>query len=61
MMFRGLPWQQLPPCLGSDPVDQGQKKIDVAKEVGKLIAARLQTLGVDKIVFDRGRFLIMAA
>lgn len=36
---------------------QGKKKIDVAKEVGKLIAARLQTLGIDKIVFDRGRFL----
>jgi large subunit ribosomal protein L18 len=36
---------------------KGKKKIDVAKEVGKLIATRLQTLGVDKIVFDRGRFL----
>ena len=36
---------------------QGKKKIDVAKEVGKLIATRLQTLGIDKIVFDRGRFL----
>jgi len=31
--------------------------VDVAKEVGKLIAARLQTLGVEKVVFDRGRFL----
>jgi large subunit ribosomal protein L18 len=29
----------------------------VAKEVGKLIAAHLQTLGVEKVVFDRGRFL----
>ena len=36
---------------------KGKKKIEVAKEVGKLIATRLQTLGVDKIVFDRGRFL----
>ncbi len=36
---------------------QGKKKIDVAREVGKLIAVRLQTLGVDKVVFDRGRFL----
>ena len=36
---------------------KGKKKIEVAKEVGKLIATRLQTLGVEKIVFDRGRFL----
>jgi large subunit ribosomal protein L18 len=36
---------------------KGKKKTDVAREVGKLIATRLQTLGVDKIVFDRGRFL----
>ena len=34
-----------------------KKKVEVAKEVGKLIATRLQTLGVDKVVFDRGRFL----
>lgn len=33
------------------------KKVEIAKEVGKLIATRLQTLGVDKVVFDRGRFL----
>jgi large subunit ribosomal protein L18 len=36
---------------------KGKKKVEVAKEVGKLIATRLQNLGVDKIVFDRGRFL----
>ena len=36
---------------------KGKKKVDVAKEVGKLIAKRLQSLGVDKVVFDRGRFL----
>ena len=36
---------------------QGKKKVDVAREVGRLIATRLQTLGVDKVVFDRGRFL----
>lgn len=36
---------------------KGIKKIDVAREVGKLIASRLQTLGVEKVVFDRGRFL----
>jgi len=36
---------------------KGKKKTEVAKEVGKLIAVRLQALGIDKIVFDRGRFL----
>lgn len=36
---------------------KGIKKADVAREVGKLIAARLLTLGVEKVVFDRGRFL----
>ena len=36
---------------------KNKKKIDVAKEVGKLIAKRLQALGIDKVVFDRGRFL----
>jgi large subunit ribosomal protein L18 len=36
---------------------RGIKKVEVAREVGKLIAARLQTRGVEKVVFDRGRFL----
>ena len=36
---------------------KGKKKVEVAQEVGKLIAVRLQAIGVDKIVFDRGRFL----
>lgn len=36
---------------------QGKKKVDVAREVGKLIATRLLALGVDKVVFDRGGFL----
>jgi len=36
---------------------KGIKKVDVAREVGKLIAARLQVQGIDKVVFDRGRFL----
>ncbi|HOW57503.1 MAG TPA: 50S ribosomal protein L18 [Smithellaceae bacterium] len=36
---------------------KGKKKIEVAKEVGRLIASRLQALGVNKVVFDRGRFL----
>ena len=38
-------------------VIKDKKKVEVAKEVGKLIATRLKNLGVDKIVFDRGRFL----
>ncbi|MBN1365232.1 MAG: 50S ribosomal protein L18 [Syntrophaceae bacterium] len=36
---------------------KNKKKVDVAKEVGKLIAERLKARGIDKIVFDRGRFL----
>jgi large subunit ribosomal protein L18 len=36
---------------------KGKKKVDIAKEVGKLIAIRLQSLGVDKVIFDRGNFL----
>ncbi|MCX5848485.1 MAG: 50S ribosomal protein L18 [Deltaproteobacteria bacterium] len=36
---------------------KGKKKVDIAKEVGKLIADRLKSIGVDKVVFDRGRFL----
>ena len=36
---------------------KGKKKVEIAGEVGRLIAARLQALGVDKVVFDRGRFL----
>jgi large subunit ribosomal protein L18 len=44
-------------CKDLAPKIKGKKKVEIAKEVGKLIAARLQTLGVDKVVFDRGRFL----
>ena len=36
---------------------KGKNKVDVAKEVGKLIAARLKAKGIEKVVFDRGRFL----
>jgi large subunit ribosomal protein L18 len=36
---------------------KGEKKVDEAKEVGRLIAQRLKALGINKIVFDRGRFL----
>ena len=35
----------------------GMKKIDAAKEVGKLLSKRLITKGIDQVVFDRGRFL----
>lgn len=35
----------------------GKKKVDSAKEVGKLIAKRLQEIGVAEVVFDRGRYL----
>ena len=33
------------------------KKSEAAKEVGKLVAARLKAIGIEKAVFDRGRFL----
>ncbi len=36
---------------------QGMKKTDAAKEVGKLVSQRLLALGVEQVVFDRGRFL----
>jgi large subunit ribosomal protein L18 len=35
----------------------GQKKIDVAKAVGMLVAKRLKEAGIENVVFDRGRFL----
>ncbi|MDD5168869.1 MAG: 50S ribosomal protein L18 [Syntrophales bacterium] len=33
------------------------KKVDVAKEVGKLVSNRLKAIGIEEAVFDRGRFL----
>lgn len=33
------------------------KKVDQAREVGKLVSKRLQDMGVSQVVFDRGRFL----
>jgi large subunit ribosomal protein L18 len=33
------------------------KKSEAAKEVGKLVAERLKAIGIEKAVFDRGRFL----
>lgn len=35
----------------------GLKKVDAAKEVGKLLAKRLSEKKIEKAVFDRGRFL----
>ncbi|MFA4916671.1 MAG: 50S ribosomal protein L18 [Syntrophales bacterium] len=35
----------------------GLKKIDASKEVGKLLANRLKMIGVEQVVFDRGRYL----
>ena len=35
----------------------GLKKIEAAKAVGALLAKRLQGVGVEDVVFDRGRFL----
>lgn len=35
----------------------GLKKVDAAKEVGKLLAERLRAIGIEEVVFDRGRFL----
>ena len=35
----------------------GLKKVDAAKEVGKLVSKKLQALGILQIVFDRGRYL----
>jgi large subunit ribosomal protein L18 len=35
----------------------GMKRIDEAREVGKLLAKRLRDAGIENVVFDRGRFL----
>jgi large subunit ribosomal protein L18 len=35
----------------------GLKKVDAAKQVGKLVAQRLLKKGITEAVFDRGRFL----
>lgn len=33
------------------------KKVDQAREVGKCLSKRLQAMGIDRVVFDRGRYL----
>ncbi|MDI6776442.1 MAG: 50S ribosomal protein L18 [Syntrophales bacterium] len=35
----------------------GLKKADAAKEVGRLVSKRLKMMGVEQVVFDRGRYL----
>jgi large subunit ribosomal protein L18 len=35
----------------------GLKKAEAAREVGMLVSKRLQSMGIDKVVFDRGRYL----
>ena len=35
----------------------GLKKADQAREVGKLVTQRLQAIGIERVVFDRGRYL----
>jgi large subunit ribosomal protein L18 len=35
----------------------GLKKVDQAKEVGKLVSKRLQAMGIEQVVFDRGHYL----
>jgi large subunit ribosomal protein L18 len=35
----------------------GMKKAEAAKEVGKLVSKKLQAMGIEQIVFDRGRYL----
>jgi len=36
---------------------KSKKKTEAAGEIGKLIAQRLISIGIDKVVFDRGKFL----
>ncbi len=36
---------------------RGLKKTAAAREVGKLVSARLQKQGIEQVVFDRGRYM----
>lgn len=40
---------------------EGKKKVDEAREVGKLIAERLKAKGINKVVFDGEDFSITVA
>ena len=35
----------------------GMKKVAQAREVGKSVSKRLQAIGIERVVFDRGRYL----
>jgi len=35
----------------------GLKKMDQAREIGKCVSKRLQAIGIEHVVFDRGRYL----
>jgi large subunit ribosomal protein L18 len=35
----------------------GLKKVEQAREVGKLVSKRLQAMGIERVVFDRGYYL----
>jgi large subunit ribosomal protein L18 len=35
----------------------GLKKVDQARAVGNLVSKRLLAMGIEKVVFDRGRYL----
>jgi len=35
----------------------GMKKVEQAREVGKYVSKRLQEIGIERVVFDRGRYL----
>lgn len=41
----------------SNEVDQSGTKIEVSKRVGSLIGDKIKSLGITKIVFDRGGYL----
>ena len=36
---------------------EGLKKVDAAREIGKLLAKKLQDKNINQAVFDRGRYL----
>lgn len=38
-------------------IEDSMKKTDVAKKIGTLIAEQAQSIGIKKVVFDRGGFL----
>ncbi len=39
------------------PLRAGRKKLDLSREVGKLIAARARAKGIELVSFDRGGYL----